>query len=141
MADEGAALALHKAVVARLRADAGVGDLVGDRVYDEPPQSPTRPFVRLGAIEPRPVRTTCGRAERIGFAIQVHSRPEGAGRVEASRIAHAVRAALDEREADLPAAPYEVVSVSWTAQTADRDRDGQSYLAIVAFEALVEGAP
>lgn len=137
MAD-GYALALQKALVGQLRADAGVSALVSTRIYDEPPQTPTRPFIRIGAIEPAPLRTDCRAAARVNFGIEVYSRPTS-GRVEATRCAEAVVAALDEQEDALTVTGYTLTSLQWMGQTVGRDPDGQSYTAIVAFEALLDG--
>jgi hypothetical protein len=46
MAD-GFALALQKGLRAALIADAGVAALVGSRIYDEPPQNVTFPYLRF----------------------------------------------------------------------------------------------
>lgn len=137
MAD-GYALALQKGVVAALKADAGVSALVGTRVYDEPPQGVTMPYIRLGNIEPRPLRTDCGAASEVVFGVEVHSRPV-AGRVEATQIAEAVVAALDEQESAVTVTGFDLVSLFWLTQTVGRADDGESYLAIIAFEALIDG--
>ena len=63
----------------------------------------------------------------------------GIGAVEATQIAGAVRGALDEQDASVTVERYEVVRLQWTTQTAARASDGQSYLAIVAFEVLLDG--
>lgn len=132
------ALALQAGLVAALKADTGVSALVGTRVYDEPPQMVTRPYVRIGGIEPRPVRTTCGSAADVAFSIEVYSRPNS-GRVEATRIAEAVVAALDENEAGVTVSGHTLVKLHWIGQTVGRDEDGQSYTAIVAFDTLIDG--
>ena len=136
MAD-GYALALQKALVSALKADAGISALVGARVYDQPPQSATRPFVRIGGIEPRPLRTDGKAAASLTFGIEAHSRPVTSGRVEATRCAEAIASALDG--ADLTVTGYEAVFVDWQTQTVAQDSDGQSYTAIVAFSALLDG--
>ena len=136
MAD-GYALALQKALVATLKTDAGVAALVGERVYDQPPQSATRPFIRIGGIEPRPVRTDGKSASSITFGIEAHSRPVTSGRVEATRCAEAIEAALND--AALTVAGFEMVQLHWQAQTVSQDSDGQSYTAIAAFTTLLDG--
>ena len=136
MAD-GYALALQKALVTTLKADAGVSALVDTRVYDQPPQSATRPYIRIGAIEPRPLRTDCKKAANLTFGIEAHSRPVTSGRVEATRCAEAIVSALDE--AALTVTGFDAVQVHWQTQTVDQDSDGQSYTAIVAFTALLDG--
>src|SRR5690606_3291118 len=117
------ALALQKGVVAALKANAGVSALVGARVYDEPPQKPVLPYIRLGNIVPRPLRTDGKQAARVNFGIEVHSRPD-AGRVEATQIAEAVVAALDE--APVTVAGLALVYLFWITTTVGRADDGQS---------------
>lgn len=138
MAD-GYALALQKGLVSALKSDAPLNVLISGRVYDEPPQSPERPFVRIGGIEPQPIRTDGRRAANVAFGIEVFSRPVGSGRVEATRIAEAVVSALDENESGVSVGGYDLVELHWMTQTVGRDADGVSYLAIVAFEALIDG--
>lgn len=132
------ALALQRGVIAALKADAGVSALVGVRIYDEPPQGVTMPYIRIGNIEPRPLRTDCGAAADVVFGVEAHSRPVS-GRVEATRIAEAVVAALDEQESAITVTGFTLVHLLWLTQTVGRDDDGESYLAIIAFEALIDG--
>lgn len=131
------ALALQKALYGALSADAGIQALVGDRVYDEPPDNAPRPFIRVGGIEVRPIRSDCKRGARVTFGIQCHSRPQGAGRVEVTRCAEAVVALLDDQP--LVIEGFDTVLLHWSAQTAGRDEDGKSYTAIVAFIAIIDG--
>lgn len=138
MAD-GYALALQKGLVAALKADAGVTGLVGSRIYDEPPDSAPRPFVRIGNIDPSPLRTDARAAARVAFSIQVHSRPVTSGRVEATQVAEAVVAALNEAEGSVAVAGFILVKLHWMTQTVGRDDDGESYLAVVGFDTLIDG--
>lgn len=137
MAD-GYALALQAGLVTALRADAGVSALVGARVYDEPPDDAVRPFVRLGNVEPVPLRTACGAAARVTFGIEVHSRPAASGRVEATQVAEAVVAALNESEGAVTVAGHTLVLLHWMATQVRRDDDGKSYFGIAVFEALLD---
>ena len=133
-------LALWYGLVAALRDDAVVGALIGDRIYDEPPQGVTRPYVRLGNYDPSPVRSDCGTAIEITFSIEVHSRPIAAGRTEAMRIASAVVAALSDNEASVSVSRYNLIRLQWMpgAATGGRDDDGESHTEIRGFEALVD---
>lgn len=136
MAD-GPALALQKALIAHLRAAAPLVALVGVRVYDEPPPSVTFPYVRLGGLDASPLRMDCYTDTDITFAVEVHSRPI-AGKVEATRIAEAVRYALDD--ASLTATGFTVDWCRWLTQAVSRAPDGQTYIATVAFEASLAAA-
>ncbi|AFA44854.1 DUF3168 domain-containing protein [Rhodobacter capsulatus] len=133
MAD-GPALALQAALVARLRADAGVGALVGARVYDEPPDGATLPLVRIGNIDVAPERMDGCTDEAVTFSIEAHSRPIS-GRVEASRIAHAIRSALDE--ADFVVTGHHLDWCQFLTQAVTRGADGKTYVATVAFQAAL----
>lgn len=137
MMADGYALALQKALIVALKADATLSALVGTRVYDQPPKSALRPYVRIGGIEPRPIRTDGKAAANLTFGVEAHSRPIKSGRVEATKCAEAIVAALDE--ATLNVAGFEVVQVHWQTQTVAQDNDGESYTAIVAFTALLDG--
>ncbi|MEM8822039.1 MAG: DUF3168 domain-containing protein [Pseudomonadota bacterium] len=138
MAD-GAAGALHKALIAALKASADVAAIVGPRVYDEPPQAAKPPYIRLGALEPRPLRTSCNAGERINFGLEAHSRPKS-GRVEATKMLEAIKLVLDGRPDVLTLPGWNVVAVDWLTQTTGREDDGETYLGIAAFEALIERA-
>lgn len=133
MAD-GPALALQAALVARLKADAGVAALVGARVHDEPPQDVVLPFVRIGDIEVAPLRMDCHTDWTLTFGIEVHSRPV-AGRVEATRIAEAVVTAVDG--AALSIVGFTCDWCWFVTQVVSRQADGKSYLARVVFEAAL----
>jgi len=136
MAD-GYALALQKAAVAALKSDSAITALVGMRVYDQPPQGAQRPYIRIGGIEPRPLRSDCGRAAAITFGIEAHSRPVKSGRVEATKCAEAIVAALES--APLTVTGFTLVRLHWLTQDVTQDSDGQSYTAIVAFSAILDG--
>ena len=137
MAD-GPGLALQKALIAVLRTNAGVSALVGARVYDEPPQAVTFPYVRIGNLDLSPERLSCVDDHSIVFSIEAHSRPTS-GRVEAARIADVIRAALNDQEATINAAltGYRADWCTYITQTVERAADGESYVAIVAFEAAL----
>lgn len=141
MAD-GPALALQAAVIARLRGFAGLTALVGQRVYDEPPQKPDGttdyPYVRFGAADASALWMTCGADDDVLFSVEVHSRP-AAGRPEALRIAHQVRLALDQ--APLTVTGYTLDWLDYQTHSLTRGTDGRSYLAVVAFAAALSPAP
>ncbi|PWE27000.1 DUF3168 domain-containing protein [Pararhodobacter marinus] len=135
---DGPALALQAAVIAALRADSGVAALVGARVYDEPPQDVAFPYIRYGTDNLAPLRLS-GECvdEDVAFSVEVHSRPV-AGRVEVKRIAHAVRAALDDQGLILPG--FRLDWLHYTTQAISRASDGASYIATIAFEAALSAA-
>lgn len=130
----GPAAALQKAVIAALEANAGVAALVGDRIYDEPPQGVAFPFVRLGRKDISPLRMQCRTDTDILFSVEVHSRPM-AGRVEAEAIAYAVQTALDD--ADLTLDAWHLDWCEYVTSAGFVEADGQSYIATVAFRAAI----
>ena len=132
---DGYALALQKGLVAALQA---VPEFAG-KVYAEAPQNVGLPYVRIGGIEPRPIRTTGSRAARVTFSIEAHSRPTNAGRVEVTQMAEAIVAALNENEAAVAVAGHRLVTLEWITTTVAPDEDIQDFTAIVAFEALIDG--
>ena len=129
-------LAIQAALVARLKAASGVAALVSTRVYDEPPQSPTFPYVRIGNIEVSPLRADCVSAATVTFGIEAHSRPVS-GRVEAARCLEAVVAALDGFA--LVVTGFTTVTLRWRVSNVTKNNDGQSYTGIAAFTAVLDG--
>lgn len=133
MADD-ASLALQAAVVAWLKSDGNMSGIVSDRVYDEPPQNVVFPYVRVGNIDLSADRIGCFVDDDITFSIECHSRPV-AGRVEATRMAAAVRKSLDDAGLVLPG--FSVDWCDYLTQAVIRASDGKSYIATVAFEASI----
>lgn len=129
--------AFQAALIARLRADVGVTALVGQRVYDEPPQEVVRPYARLGNLDLRPFRTDGKQAWQVTFLIEGHSRPTQ-GRVEASRIATAVIAALDNQQAAITVPGFRLAWVEFVTATTTRANDGRSYESSAVFEAALD---
>lgn len=143
MAD-GPTLALRKAVIAGLLADAGVAALVGTRVYDEPPQGVSFPYVRFGAADQAALRMDCHTDDDVAFSVECHARPDAVAqtvhpRVQAERLGHAVRLALDQ--AALSVEGYTLDWLDYQTQAVSRAGDGRSYVAVVAFFAALAATP
>jgi len=96
---DGYALSLQKAVRAALLADADLASLISTRLYDEPPENVTYPYARFGSIVADTDDTDGSLGSVLSFTIEAYSRVTG--RVEASRIVEAVRAALHRQEGTL----------------------------------------
>lgn len=135
---EGVAVILQAAVIARLKSSVGLVALVGQRVYDQPPQAVVLPYVRIGNLDVAADRIGCHVDDAIMFSIEVHSRPEKGGRIEALRIAAAVREALDN--APLALTGHSLDWLDFVTQTLSRAGDGKTYLAVLAFEAATAPA-
>lgn len=96
--------AVQRAVVARLRGDAALALLVGDRVHDHAPEDAPMPYVSLGAQSAEPVGdAACLDGEDIAIQIDIWSRQPG--RIEAGRIMDRVARLLNEVALPL-AAPH-----------------------------------
>lgn len=138
MAD-GFLLALQKGVRAALVADAGVTALIGQRLYDEPPQGVTFPYARFGNIEPVAFDTDTKEGSLVQFSIEAHSR-SASGRVEAAQIAEAVKAALHRKETSVTVAGHTLVELIFDTISVTRDNEGRGYTAIVSLQAMLEAA-
>jgi hypothetical protein len=138
---ETSALELQAALIAALKGDSGLAAQVGARVYDEPPQRAQTPYVRIGGIEEN-VEKSSGAKTDFDYilSIEVHSRPV-AGRVEATRIAALVRDALDEAQDSMVVDGYRLAWISYLTMSTQRQSDGRSYIATVAFAARIDATP
>lgn len=138
MAD-GYALATQAALVATLRADAGVSALVGSRVYDEPPHGVTFPYIRIDDISPSPFDTTCTEGAEVQIGLEVHSRATQ-GRVEAVAIAEAVQAALHRNEAAISVSGFSLIESIFQTYVTSRDPEGRGYTSRMAFQFTLEAS-
>lgn len=138
MAD-GFALALQKGIRAALVADAGVTTLVSTRVYDEPPQDVTFPYLRFGGIEPAAFDTDNTEGSLVGISIEAHSR-SASGRVEAVQMVEAVREALHRQEASVTVTGHTLVELIFQTYSVTRDGEGRGYTAVIALQAMLEEA-
>ena len=86
-------LALQKALIAHLRADAGVEALLGDRIRDAAPDDTGFPHLAIGRCESRPSRAEGGGVEHL-MTLTIVSR--FLGTEEAKACAAAVRASLTD---------------------------------------------
>lgn len=136
MAD-GFALALQKGVRAALVADATITGLVGSRVYDEPPQNVTFPYMRFGDIDPSAFDTDNTEGALVGVSIEAHSRA-ASGRVEVVQMAEAIREALHRQEAGVTVAGHTLVELIFQTFSVTRDNEGRGYTAVIALQAMLE---
>ena len=82
------------AIVAKLKADAGVGAVAGDRIYDRVPESVTYPFVGFGYRSGEPWEAQLVDGWNALMTINIWSRAYGS--VEAENVAKAVYVALHD---------------------------------------------
>jgi hypothetical protein len=136
MAD-GFALAIQKGLRARLVANAGVTAIVSTRVYDEPPQAVTFPYLRFDQITANAFDTDSTLGSVVDITIEANSR-SASGRVEAVQIVEAVRAALHRQEANVTVTGFTLVELIFQTYSVTRDTDGRGYTAVIALQALLE---
>ena len=132
------ALELQKGVRATLVANSSLTALVAARVYDEPPQNVTYPFVRFGDIQPRSMDTDGSTGADVTFNIEGYS--QTTGRVEATQIAEAVRTALHRQEGSVSLTDFNLIEMRCETYVVDRDREGRGHNANIIFTALMETA-
>lgn len=131
-------LALQKALIAHLRADAGVRALLGEpaRIRDAasvPDAGDAFPHLLIGRCESRPVRADGGGAEQA-LTLTVVSRFRGTE--EAKAVLAAVRLALDD--AALEADGVRTVSLGVTFADVFPSADGARTFAVLRVRAVTE---
>jgi len=131
------ALALQAGLRAALVANSDVTALVSTRVYDEPPQTPTFPYVRFLAIEPLAFDTDTIEGSLVTVTFECHSR-SASGRVEASQVAEAIKAALHRQEAAVTVTGHTLVELIFENYSVTRDPEGRGYTAVIALQAMLE---
>lgn len=127
--------ALHKAVIAHLRADEALKALLGDpaRIWDQAPRAAGYPHLLIGRSESRPVEADgCG-VEHV-LTLRCASRFEGTE--EAKAICAAVRAAI--HEAPLEADGVRAVSIRTTYADVFRSSDHKRTWGVVRVRAVTE---
>jgi hypothetical protein len=138
MAD-GYALATQVGVLAALKANSGVTDLVSTRIYDEPPQDVVFPYLRFNTIQPNAFDTDTAQGALVDISLEAHSR-SASGRVEATQIAEAVQAALHRQETSVTVVGYTLVELIFSAISVTRDSEGRGYTAVIALQAMLDTA-
>lgn len=135
-----AVLELQGAVVAAIKADFGVANIVGARVFDHVPRSltgdvsATFPFVGWASDDAQTEDIDCIDGQTVSFDIDCWSRQPGFPEVR--RLSDAVRAAL--HNAELALADNAIVSIRHDQTRTFRDPDGLTSHAVLTFEAILE---
>jgi len=128
------ALSLQKAVFAALVGDAGVGALIGDRIYDAAPRNAVFPYVAIGTVETLDWST--GTETGAEHRLTLHAWSRERGKAESYAIMEAVRAALDG--AALALDGHALVNLRFEAGSAGRDPDGLTWHGVMRFRAVTE---
>lgn len=130
--------ALQKGLIAALKANAGINDLVGSRVYDTPPQGVKFPYLRLRNFNSAPWDTDGTVGHVVTFALEAHSRPPKRGSTESKHIKEAAVATLHQGEEVVTVAGFELVELIYLTSTNEEATDGKSYVDRMAFQAHLD---
>lgn len=129
-------LSVQAAVVAALKADAGVGAVVGDRIYDRAPGSATFPFVSLGpTLGGTEVETQGGEGWETVVTLDVWSR-YAPGRKEAADALAAIHAAL--QNVDLSLSGFTVVMLRLIDSRLMSDEDGVTTHGVARYRIVTD---
>lgn len=128
-------LALQKALIAHLKADAAVQALLGApaRIWDAPPDQPAFPYLLIGRSESRPVRADGGGVEHA-LTLTVVSRFRGTE--EAKAVLAAVRLRLTN--AVVEADGVRTVSLRVAFADVFSGADGARTFAVLRVRAVTE---
>lgn len=124
-----AELELQGAMVPLLKADATLTALVGTRVYDQPPATPTFPYVTIGDAQFLRDDATCVRGGQIYLTLHAWSR--AVGFPEVRRISDAVVEAVHMAPLTLPTNRF--ISIMHRQTRTFRDPDGLTSHAVIEF--------
>lgn len=136
MAD-GFALSLQKGLRAALIANSAVTDIVASRIYDEPPQNATFPYLRFGEISPSAFDTDTIEGSLVAITFEAHSRSPS-GRVEAVQVVEAVKDALHRQESSVTVTGFSLVELIFEGFSVTRDSEGRGYTAVIVLQAMLE---
>jgi len=127
-------LELQGAIVTRLKADATLTTLISGRVYDQPPDPVTFPYVTIGEAQFLRDDATCISGGDVYLTLHGWSR--AVGFPEVRRVADAVMDSL--HLAPLTLATNRLVSIMHRQTRVFRDPDGLTSHAVIEFVANVE---
>jgi hypothetical protein len=127
-------LELQAAIVAKLKADAGVLAVVGTRIYDEVPNNPTFPYISLGDNQVLPDKADCIDGTEIFWQIDGWARDPTFPMVK--QISKAVVAALDDQ--NITVSGYAVIVCELNTTNYLRDPDGITRHAAISFRFLIQ---
>jgi hypothetical protein len=129
-------LALQKAIVARLKADAGVNAIVAGRIYDAVPGNAVKPYVSFGPFQLLPEHGDC--LDGGEAFVTLDGWAAGPDTVQVKQLGTAVAKALDLAELTLDAQHLVEMSIEQTQYM--RDPDGITAHAVITVHAWTEPA-
>lgn len=127
-------LELQGAIVARLKAWAGLSGTVNERVYDAVPAGAAFPYITVGEGDETSDDADCIDGFEISLDIDIWSRANGYP--EAKRISDEVRKAI--KSADLALPTNALVDFRHRQTRFLRDPDGLTSHAVMTFEGFAE---
>lgn len=127
-------LELQAAIVSKLKNDAGVQAVVGQRIYDEVPSNPTFPYISLGDPQVLPDDADCIDGTEIFWQIDGWARDPTFPMPK--KIAKAITAALHNQ--DITVSGYTVVVCELNTTNYLRDPDGITRHCAVSIRFLLQ---
>jgi hypothetical protein len=131
-----AALALQRAALAALAADAAVAALVGDRIHDAAPRAAAFPYVSFGEGTVRDWST--GTEEGAELRLVLHAWSRERGKRETWAILEALKAVLHDAALELE--DHRLVNLRFEFADAAADPDGITWHGVIRFRAVTEPA-
>lgn len=125
---------LQGQIVTLLKASPELTALIGGRVYDRVPESPTFPYVSFGPSDEISDDADCIDGFEVTMQLDVWSR--AVGFPECRRIVDAIRKALPED--GITMADNALVTFNHRISRVFRDQDGLTSHGAITFEAFVE---
>ena len=128
-------LQLQKAIVARLKSDAGVDAIIAGRIYDHVPNPATKPYVSFGPFQLLPEHGDC--LDGGEAFVTLDGWANGPDSVAIKQLGTAVAKALDLAPIVLEA-PQRLVEMSIEQIQYLRDPDGITAHAVITVHAFTE---
>lgn len=128
-------LELQGAIVARLRGYAPLTSLIGQKVYDKPPEGASEPYLEIGEAYCLRSDAECVDGQEVRLTLHAWSVYSG-GFMEVKQIADAVVAALHQHPMALPT--NRLISINHRITRTFRDADGVRSHATIEFVAFTE---
>lgn len=127
---------LQKVILDALVADAGLGALIGNRIYDRMPTDGEYPCITFGPADEIPDDADCISGEEHSVQLDVWSRDQG--RLGPCKdITAAAKAALHDAALTMPT-PYALCFIRVASTRVFIDRDGITAHGVVSVQAMVE---
>tara|TARA_R100001086_G_scaffold6621_1_gene4035 strand:+ start:101 stop:511 length:411 start_codon:yes stop_codon:yes gene_type:complete len=123
-------LLIQGAIVTRLKADADVGTLIGDKIYDRVPSGAVFPYATIRIPQVLDEENSCSLSDTV--VIELHAWSRAPGFVECRRIIGAMKAAI--RSSAITVTGHDI-SLQYVEQTRYLDDpDGLTAHGVVVFQ-------